>query len=257
MVLEAAEDHTRGWYGLKTGLGGERVARGQYAIEHVLPRKWQPHWPLPAGQTASGRDALVDTLGNLTLLMGRLNSKISNAAWAGKDGKREALHGHDVLMLNRRLLEQAGDQWGDELIRERTARLIDVIIEVWPVPEGYKARTERPERRPARQVDLADVLGAGLIDEGATLYARGRLAAGRTATVLPDGALDVDGLRYESPSGAARAVSGRIVNGWGFWLVDPKSKRSLRDLWREYVDARDVDTEDEDMADDEADDDDN
>jgi hypothetical protein len=186
--------------------------------------------------------------------MGRLNSKISNGAWTGKDGKREALHGHDVLMLNRRLLEVAKDQWGDELIRERTGQLIDSIIEIWPVPEGYKARTERAERRPARKVELADVLGAGLIEDGTTLFARGRRAVDRTATVLPDGALDVDGVRYESPSGAARAVSGQIVNGWGFWLVDPKSKRSLHDLWREYVDARDVDTED--MADDDADDDD-
>jgi hypothetical protein len=255
MVLEAIEDYERGWHGSKTGLGGERVARGQYAIEHVLPRKWQHHWPLPMDQTAAGRDAVIDTIGNLTLLMGRLNSKISNSAWAGKDAKREALQGHDVLMLNRRLLEQAGDQWSDELIRKRTDRLIDVIIEVWPVPEGYKAKTERAERRPARKVELADVLGAGLIEEGATLYARGRRAAGRIATVLSDGGLDVDGARYESPSGAARAVSGQTINGWGFWLVDPKSKRSLRDLWREYVDGRDVDTEDEDVADDESDDD--
>jgi hypothetical protein len=255
MVLEAIEDYERGWHGSKSGLGGERVARGQYAIEHVLPRKWQPHWPLPVDQTAAGRDAIIDTLGNLTLLMGRLNSKISNSAWAGRSAKREALQAHDVLMLNRRLLERAGDQWSDELIRKRTDRLIDVIIEAWPVPEGHKVRTDRAERRPARKVELADVLGAALIEEGATLYARGRRAAGRTATVLSDGALDVDGVRYESPSGAARAVSGQIVNGWGFWLVDPKSKRTLHDLWREYVDGRDVDTEDEDIADDESDDD--
>jgi hypothetical protein len=255
MVLEAVEDHERGWHGSKAGLGGERASRGQYAIEHVLPRKWQPHWPLPMNQVSAGRDSIIDTLGNLTLLTGRLNSKVSNAAWSGEGGKRAALQEHDVLMLNRRLLDQAQDQWNDELIRKRTDRIIDVIIEVWPVPDGYKARTERAERRPARKVELADVLGAGLIEEGATLYARGRRSAGRTATVLPDGALDVDGIRYESPSGAARGVSGQVINGWGFWLVDPKSKRSLRDLWREYVDASHVDTEDEDLADDESDDD--
>jgi hypothetical protein len=257
MVLEALEDYERGWYGSNIGLGGERVTRGQYVIEHVLPRKWQPHWPLTVSQTVAGRDALVNTLGNLTLLMGRLNSKVSNAAWvvkADQDGKREALQEHDVLMLNRRLIEQAANQWDDELIRKRTDRLIDAIIEVWPVPEGYKARTERAERRPARKVEMADVLGAGLVEEGATLYARGGRSAGRTATVLPDGALDVDGVRYETPSGAARVVTGRIVNGWGFWLVDSKSKRSLHDLWREYVDMRDVDAEDEDVPDDEVDD---
>ena len=245
MVLEAIEDYERGWRGLATGLGGERVARGKYAIEHIMPRRWVIHWALPVGQTAADRDPLIDTIGNLTLLTGRLNSKVSNGPWAGPGGKRAALHGHDVLMLNRQLLDQAKDGWGDDHIRARTEQLVDVITKVWPVPEGHKSRTERIERRPARKVELADVMAAGLLEEGITLYARRRRVAGRTATVLPDGALDVDGVRYSTPSGASRAVSGTSENGWWFWLTDPQTKRSLHDLWREYVDQRDVDVEDD------------
>jgi hypothetical protein len=154
-------------------------------------------------------------------------------------------------MLNRRLLEQAIDDWGDQRIRDRTEWLIDAIIEIWPVPEGHKSQTEGTERRPARQVELADIMAAGLLDDGVTLYARGRRVAGRTATVLSDGSLDVDGARYSSPSGAARAVSGTNVNGWWFWLLEPKSTRSLSDLWRAYVDQRDVDAEDDAADDDE------
>ena len=251
MVLEAIEDHERGWRGPATGLGGERVARGKYAIEHVMPRRWQAHWALAEGQTAADRDPFIDTIGNLTLLTGRLNSKVSNGPWSGPDGKYDALHSHDVLMLNRRLLEQAKDGWDDERIRARTEQLVDVITEVWPVPEGHKSRTERIERRPMRKVELADLMAAGLLEEGATLYARRRRVAERTATVLSDGTLDVDGVRYSTPSGASRAVSGTNENGWWFWLVDPKSKRSLHDLWREYVDQRDVDVEDDDPPDDE------
>ena len=252
MVLEAIEDHERGYRGPAIGLGGERVARGTYAIEHVMPRRWQAHWALPEGQTVADIDPFIDTIGNLTLLTGRLNSKVSNGPWSGADGKRDALHGHDVLMLNRRLLENAKDGWDVEHIRARANRLVDVIIEIWPVPEGHKSQTERVERRPMRKLELADVMAAGLLEEGATLYARRRRLAGRTATVLSDGALDVDGVRYSTPSGASRAVSGTSENGWGFWLVDPKSKRSLHDLWREYVDQRDVDVEDdEDAPDDE------
>ena len=71
--------------------------------------------------------------------------------------------------------------------------------------------------------------------------------------MLPDGALDVDGVRYSTPSGASRAVSGTSENGWWFWLTDPKTKRSLHDLWREYVDQRDVDVEDDDTPDDDED----
>jgi hypothetical protein len=251
MVLEAVEDHERGWRGQSRGLGGERVARGTYAIEHIMPRRWHAHWALSEGQTAAERDSLIDTIGNLTLLTGRLNSKVSNGPWPGENGKRAALHGHDVLMLNRRLLEQAEDDWGDQRIRDRTEWLIDAIIGIWSVPEGHKSQTEGTERRPARQVELADIMAAGLLDDGVTLHARGRRAAGRTATVLSDGSLDVDGVRYSSPSGAARAVSGTSVNGWWFWLLEPKSTRSLRDLWREYVDQRDVDAEDDAVDDDE------
>jgi hypothetical protein len=251
MVLEAVEDHERGWRGQTMGLGGERVARGTYAIEHIMPRRWHTHWALPESQTTAGRDPLIDTIGNLTLLTGKLNSRVSNGPWPGEGGKRAALHGHDVLMLNRRLLEQAEDDWDDQHIRDRTERLIGAIIEIWPVPEGHKSQTEGTERRPARQVELADIMAAGLLDEGATLYARGRRVAGRTATVLSDGGLDVDGVRYSTPSGAARAVSGTNVNGWRFWLLEPKSTSSLTDLWREYVDQRDVDAEDDSTDDDE------
>lgn len=38
MVLEAIEDHKRGWIDGKTALGGERAPRGKLAIEHVTPR---------------------------------------------------------------------------------------------------------------------------------------------------------------------------------------------------------------------------
>jgi len=251
MVLEAIEDHQRGWRGSATGLGGERVARGKYAIEHIMPRRWPAHWPLAEGLTAADRDPFIDTIGNLTLLTGRLNSKVSNGPWSGPGGKYDALHSHDVLMLNRRLLEQAKDGWDDERIGARTEQLVDLITQVWPVPEGYKSRTERIEPRPIRKIELADLMAAGLLEEGATLYARGRRVAERTATVLSDETLDVDGVRYLTPSGAARAVSGTNVNGWRFWLVDPKSKRSLHDLWLEYVDQRDVDVEDDDPPDDE------
>lgn len=244
MILEAVEDYERGWQQSKVGLGGERVARGQYAIEHVMPRKWQQNWPLPSDVTSGQRDALVHTLGNLTLLTTSLNSKVSNSAWAATGGKRDALKDHDVLMVNRKLIERAGSQWSDELIRERTQRLIGVITKIWAVPDGYQARTERAERRPARQLELADLIGAGLIEEGATLYARGRRAAGRTATVLFDGSLEVDGNRFASPSGAATFALGKMANGWSFWLVDPKSKRSLHDLRSEYADGTGVDVED-------------
>lgn len=245
MVLEAIEDHERGWQGVRTGFGGERVSRGKLAIEHILPRRWQTHWPLPAGRTAADRDAALDTLGNLTLLTGKLNSRVSNGPWAGPGGKREALQAHDVLMLNRRLLEHAGDGWDEQRIIDRGEAMIDTVLTVWPVPEGHKGVAATVERRARRRIDVADLLGAGLLEEGATLYARGRRYAGRTATVLPDGGIDVDGVRHATPSAAARTVAKGYANGWWFWMVDPGDRRSLYHLVRAYMDDRQVDADDE------------
>jgi hypothetical protein len=249
MVLEAIEDHLRGWRGSAIGLGSERVARGKYAIEHVMPRRWQMHWPLPADGTAVERDSMIHTLGNLTLLTGRLNSQVSNGPWAGKGGKQAALHRHDVLMVNRQLLGGPDDNWSDDAITARTERLIRIISEVWPVPAGHSVGPAQERKRPKRRVEIADLLAAGLIQEGATLYARRRGLADRTATVLSDGSLDVEGLSYTSPSGAAGAVTGGSENGWWFWLLDPKSRKSLNDLWHQYVDQQDLDVDDADAPD--------
>jgi hypothetical protein len=247
MVLEAIEDHKRGWSGAKSTKSEERVARGVLEIEHILPRRWQANWPLPAGKVAAERDAVIDTIGNLTLLTGRLNASVSNGPWGGTQGKRDALDSHSVLMLNRHLLEMAPDSWADEMIALRADGLIDAALSIWPVPTGHHSTEARVERRPSRRVDLADLIAAGVLAEGVTLHARRANVADRTATVLSDGVIDVDGVRHLTPSGAAKAVSGTSVNGWWFWLVDPNSRRSLRDVWKEYVEGRDVDADDDDI----------
>ncbi len=248
MVLEALEDHWRGWKGTAEGLGGQRVPRGKYAIEHVMPRKWQtPHWPLAGGaSTEVERDQLIHTLGNLTLLTGRLNRKVSNGPWAGK---RAALKEHDVLKLNMVLLHAADQSWSEESIRNRTDDMTQRIIEIWPVPEGHKSAFGAQAERPRHKIEVADLIGAGMLKAGATLYARRKKHSHRTATVLPDGRIDVDGISYATPSGAAVSISGKSENGWWFFLVSPTGKRSLSDLWHEYVDQTSVDVDEADMPD--------
>jgi hypothetical protein len=86
-----------------------------------------------------------------------------------------------------------------------------------------------------------------LLDVGTTLYARRTKHIHRTATILADGRIDVDGARYTSPSGAATAISGKSENGWWFFLLSPTSRKSLSDLWHEYVDQTAVDVDEADM----------
>ena len=240
MVLEAIEDHRRGWRGSSEGLGGERVARAKYHIEHVLPRKWQMNWPLTPPLSELDRDRLVHTLGNLTLLTGKLNSKVSNSAWMLK---RSALVEHDVLKLNSDLLVSAGDRWSEDKIRSRTDAMINSIIEIWPVPPGHTSGFAKSENQSPQKVDVTALIAAGLVEPGATLWARRKAHSHRTATVLPDGRIDVDGTAFTSLSAAARFISGHSENGWWFFLIDATSRRSLSDVFQEYVDQTSADVD--------------
>ncbi len=109
MVLEALEDAAR------SALAEEaHVQRGTLTIEHVLPQKWREHWPLPDGaddfDAVMLRERTLHSLGNLTLVNGKLNPTLSNGAW---ETKRELLSEHTVLHLNKDLLNGYVDRaWG-------------------------------------------------------------------------------------------------------------------------------------------------
>ena len=103
-------------------------------VEHIMPRAWQPaSWPLPdssdMASTEEKREQAINTLGNLTLLNGRLNSSISNAGWSVK---REAIAESDNLFLNRRLLRRSSDTWTERDIARRGRWMYETIVKIWP-----------------------------------------------------------------------------------------------------------------------------
>lgn len=254
MVIEAIEDHLRGWIGSKASLSEQRVMRGKLAIEHVMPRKWQTHWALPEGSRAEGeREALLHTLGNLTLLTSRLNSKVSNGPWNGESGKRQGLEAHDVLLLNRELLKSAKETWTDSMIRNRSESLANLIVAIWPTPQGYKSGFTTEKVRPRHRVDLSDLISAGCLHVGMTLTPRRKKFMSKTATLLGDGRVDIEGVVYSSVSEAAKTLTGASVSGWWFFLVDKQAKKSLRDVRIEYLESIAAES---DVDDDETDDDD-
>jgi len=141
MLLEAIEDHER------TPKSEEQhCVRGRLTIEHVMPRGWREHWLLPSGadeEVAAQRDRLVHTLGNLTLVNGRLNPALSNRPWTDDEaatrvrvpkGKRSLLAEHSVLMLNKRIVSGWPDSWSEETIEARGRRLADAVVSIWPRP---------------------------------------------------------------------------------------------------------------------------
>ena len=104
-------------------------------IEHVMPQAWGTNWPLPADRNTLEnrlrRETLVHSLGNLTLVTGKLNPKLSNEPW---EIKRETLEDHTVLFLNRQIVEH--ERWDEDAIIERSNRLTDAVLGIWAGPES-------------------------------------------------------------------------------------------------------------------------
>jgi len=218
VFLEAIENAFR------RGTNQPQVPRRSYPIEHILPQKWQDNWSVDGLEAEINRAAHVHRLGNLTLLTASLNSKVSNSAW---NAKRKALGEHDTLLLNSRLLSQSVDTgWDETAIESRTRQLIEVLLRLWPVPEGHAGQVVDPRDKSQDWVEVRDLLASGLLNPGTRLTPRAGSWKSSDATVRDDGMLEVNGQLFGSPSGAGRYVKGSVTNGWTFWSV-PDGRRLI------------------------------
>jgi len=132
MVLEALE------LDLRSDKTEQLLKTDGLTIEHIMPQKWETHWPLhshkPEQDELDRRDQLIKYLGNLTLTTSKLNSSLSNAPW---NEKRQTLCNHSVLLLNRSLLEK-NLVWGDQAILERTSELAHRVARLWRPAEDFE-----------------------------------------------------------------------------------------------------------------------
>ena len=128
MVLEGIETK------LRTTKAETGEVPGNLQIEHVMPQTWHPNWPLPA-ETAEDEEAVAErnrtihSIGNLTLVNGRLNSSLSNAPWSSK---RKTLADHSVLFLNKRLVNKGPKVWDEVAIEKRAKWLHRRAVTIWP-----------------------------------------------------------------------------------------------------------------------------
>ena len=118
-------------------------------IEHILPEKWEKHWPLEKeGKSAedileqeSRRNTLKNTIGNLTLVTNSLNPAISNGSW---QAKRPEILKYSKSNLNRYFQPETEDNlsvWNEERILERADILADLFIQVWRAPLAKPSET--------------------------------------------------------------------------------------------------------------------
>lgn len=123
-----------------------RACTEQLNIEHVMPQKWQTHWGLAESaspEAMAARDHAVNSVGNLTLTNGRLNSLMSNEAWVVK---RPALQEKSTLLITTASILSApagaagdvngnwADEWTEHQIHVRGRYLADLSQKVWPRP---------------------------------------------------------------------------------------------------------------------------
>jgi hypothetical protein len=230
MILEAIEDNARGWIGGSTSKAGTRVKRASYAIEHVMPQRWQTNWPLGL-ITEEEREAQLQTIGNLTLLTTKLNSSVSNGPWTLKS---QELTKHDVLLINKQIQELGESGWDEELIKARTLLLIESILSIWPVPNGHISRVVLEKSEKQTKVEVIDLISAGLVTSGQTLFPKQNKHSGRSAQILDDGRIELEGQIFDSLSLAGIKIRQKNTNGWTFWIVDEKTRKSMADLREEY-----------------------
>jgi len=131
MILEAIEA------ALHTGKTEKVQLEHGLTIEHLMPKKWEEHWPpMVTNQSeeakekaARFRGEMLHKVGNLTLLTRKLNPSVSNGPWKSK---RPEILKHSALNLNRTL----PDTWNEMLINERSEELFKVAVKVWPRPDN-------------------------------------------------------------------------------------------------------------------------
>lgn len=114
-------------------------------IEHVMPQRWQDHWPLihengyaveedsldPRWLSLSDvRDRAVNRIGNLTLVTSSFNGSVSHFGWTFK---KQEFEKQKSLVINYGLAQS--ESWDEDSISERADALATVAIAIWPSAE--------------------------------------------------------------------------------------------------------------------------
>lgn len=142
IVLSAVEQKRR------SELNEDVTLPANLQIEHVMPQKWRANWPdgiVDDPSASSHRDHLVHTIGNLTLLTGRLNTSLSNRPWLDSDaaatapsgpeagmGKRSLIDKYSLLVLNKEIVQEHPEAWTEEDITARGQAIAADIAAIWP-----------------------------------------------------------------------------------------------------------------------------
>jgi hypothetical protein len=234
--------------------------RNDFHVDHVFPRslmtaaKLRDHDVAESDFEEFGDKA--ERLANLQLLPGPENidkRALLPSDWVrtqhpGDDARNAWLAGHDLHGLppdlvdflpfydQRRALirERLSKLLGARPDEIRTAAAVSPSLPPAPAPEASPPASARsvPEQPPASRsvgnagpakrhyaTNLGDLVEGGVLSVGQVLHQSYR-GTDYTVLVRSDGRLESGGEVFESPSQAARWLTGqKSVNGWAFWLT--------------------------------------
>ncbi len=201
-------------------------------VEHIMPRSlnedWERHlreeWEAPE----LAQDLYLNSLGNLTLVTQRWNSRMSNSAWEEKS----ALLRKHGLPLNYLYFGEArpGDvrTWNEQAIRNRGNWIVDALLKLWPDLREGKPREDRydPERHPRagynyKGTGVTDVTLAGrkMNVYGNAWNNAAQLFTNEVAVSRPDFeeiVSDMDSRKLVRDGGYKQ-----LANGWWLRYMDP------------------------------------
>jgi hypothetical protein len=106
----------------------QKLSLGNYTVEHMMPVKWEKNWTYRemTPDDRATRDRTLKTLGNLTLVTKRLNSKMQNAAW---NDKKTYLRKYASLPLTATYLDLS--TWDEATIDGRAKDLAATARDIW------------------------------------------------------------------------------------------------------------------------------
>ena len=106
-----------------------------YQLEHLLPKKWLSNWNVGLSEAKKEkRDRQLLTLGNLSLLSGRLNAAIKNSSWEIKKSGTKSGRGLEEYAAGLETISSflKRKKWDERAIEERSEFLFDKAMEAWP-----------------------------------------------------------------------------------------------------------------------------
>ncbi|MCY4475939.1 MAG: DUF262 domain-containing protein [Chloroflexi bacterium] len=116
--------------GMRTNKSEDMPLPRNLTVERLMPGSWQEHYGTPTNGDEDRRNHAIHTIGNLSLVTGKLNPRLSNASWIWK---KEELAKHSMLFLNKDVtIYNPSDEWREKEIAERAERMFDAATKVWP-----------------------------------------------------------------------------------------------------------------------------